>query len=95
MTTAVAQWGNSLAVRIPRSISSVLSLRRGDEVSIMVNERGNIEIAAAQPRHRRVVAAPGVTFDTLFAGYAGTSEDSGDAWPSDDLVGAEREAWLS
>lgn len=95
MTTAVAQWGNSLAIRIPRSILNLVSLRQGDEVSISVNDRGNIEIAATQLKHRRVSPVQGVTFDSLFAGYEGARGDSADAWPSDNLVGEEREAWLS
>lgn len=93
MTTAVAMWGNSAAIRIPKMILRLVSLRQGDPVEITVNERGNIEISAARPAHRRVVARPGVTFESLFAGYDGPRHDSSEMWPDDDLVGAEERAW--
>ncbi len=32
----VAKWGNSLAVRLPRSVVEVLALREGDEIDIRV-----------------------------------------------------------
>lgn len=93
MITAVGTWGNSAAVRIPRAMLSLLRLRRGDEVEIGVNERGNIEIAPAARAHRRVEPTPGVTFESLFADYGGGRHDSSPAWADEGMVGAEAGAW--
>ena len=92
MTTAVAMWGNSAAIRLPKSILRLASLVPGDEVSITVNERGNIEIAA-EKAHRRVLPTQGLSFDSVFSGYTGGRYDASSAWPSEDMAGAEREVW--
>jgi antitoxin MazE len=34
----VAQWGNSLAVRLPASLVDVLALRAGDDIEIVVGD---------------------------------------------------------
>lgn len=99
MTTAsvtkIASWGNSDAVRIPRALLRLVGLSSGDSVDIVVNERNNIEIVPKGRAHRRVKPARGVTFDSLFANYDSTEAKSAlpPAWPNDDMVGAEFEAW--
>ena len=93
MATTIAPWGNSEAVRIPRDVLRSVGLRRGDQVSFEVNHSGRIEIIPQKQPHRRVEPARGVTFDTLFKGYEGGCLAGGDAWPNDDLVGAEWDSW--
>jgi len=34
----VAKWGNSLAVRLPAAVVSVLDLREGDDVEIVIDD---------------------------------------------------------
>jgi antitoxin MazE len=36
----VAKWGNSLAVRLPVSVAEALDLKEGDEVQVVVAEKG-------------------------------------------------------
>jgi antitoxin MazE len=36
----VAKWGNSLAVRLPASVTDALDLKEGDDVQIVVAEKG-------------------------------------------------------
>ncbi|MBR3317718.1 MAG: hypothetical protein IKG21_07910 [Atopobiaceae bacterium] len=93
MTTTVSMWGNSVAVRIPRAILGLVNLAAGDQVNLMVNERGNIELSAVKEKHRHVQPAKAVTFDSVFAGYDGNRLDSSSAWPNDDMVGSEKGAW--
>ena len=50
MTTQVAKWGNSLALRIPRSVAAAMDVRDGDAVEVTV-ERGAIVIRPAAPRY--------------------------------------------
>ena len=92
MSTAIAAWGNSAAVRIPAIKLRQAGLTKGDPVQIDVNERGNLELYAST-EHRRGARRQLVGFDELFAGYRGTRLDVGDPWGNNELIGAEREAW--
>lgn len=46
----VARWGNSLALRIPKSVASALELKEGDEVTVTVG--GPHEIGLHRPQDR-------------------------------------------
>ena len=53
MTTKIQQWGNSLALRIPKSFAQGINLGRGTEVSISIS-RGRLIVGAApkpKPKH--------------------------------------------
>lgn len=45
----IAKWGNSLAVRLPRSVVEALALREGDMIEIEVAGARSLEIAKAPP----------------------------------------------
>ena len=51
----VAKWGNSLAVRLPRSVVDALDLREGDSIEIAVAGAHSFEIAKA-PTNRDLIA---------------------------------------
>lgn len=67
----VAKWGNSLAVRLPRSVVEALGLREGDEVEISGQRARLLEIsrdrrreeALARIRAARWPLPPGYKFD--------------------------------
>ena len=40
----VARWGNSLAVRLPRSVIESMSLREGDEVELTPSGPGRLNV---------------------------------------------------
>lgn len=46
----VAKWGNSLAVRLPRSVVDVLELKEGDEIEIVVAGTRRFEVARDRSR---------------------------------------------
>ena len=48
--TQIARWGNSLAVRLPRSVARDAQLDAGDAVDVSV-DNGAIVIRAARPRY--------------------------------------------
>lgn len=50
MITRVARWGNSLALRIPRSVAAEFDVRDGDAVDVTV-ENGVITVRPATPRY--------------------------------------------
>ena len=43
----VAKWGNSLAIRLPRSVVEVLGLKEGDSIEIHVADRRSFAIEKA------------------------------------------------
>jgi antitoxin MazE len=48
--TQLAKWGNSLAVRIPKSVVGTARLREGDEVTLAVGKGGAIVM---RPQRRK------------------------------------------
>ena len=95
MTTKVVQWGNSDAVRIPKEMLRRVGLKRGDTIEIEINAAGRLELLPSTETHRRVVPTRKILAEELFRTYNGNRLDNRDAWPNDDLIGAEREAWQS
>lgn len=55
MTTRIQQWGNSLALRIPRSFASQLRVERGSEVDLSL-ERGRLVLRPTKPARYRLEA---------------------------------------
>lgn len=51
----VAKWGNSLAVRLPRSVVEALGLKEGDDIEIHVAGERSFEVARA-PSVQEVLA---------------------------------------
>lgn len=92
-STTISAWGNSDGIRIPKSILRAVGLRTGDQVNVRASRTGAIEISPVGKPHRHVKPLSGVSFDSLFEGYDGPIGPF-EAWPDDDFVGAEREAWF-
>ena len=53
MKTLVQRWGNSLALRIPKTFAEEISVREGDEVEMNVT-KGRLVIAPRPPRDFRL-----------------------------------------
>ena len=49
MTTTIQKWGNSLAVRIPKSVSQQIRVNEGDDVELRVEAEGLL----VRPARRR------------------------------------------
>ncbi|MDR1088980.1 MAG: AbrB/MazE/SpoVT family DNA-binding domain-containing protein [Coriobacteriales bacterium] len=93
MSTPIAQWGNSCAVRLPKEKLRLVGLKQGDLIEVEVNQSGHLEIVPRSKAHRRTIPSRLVTFEELFKGYEGGRLDNRDAWPNDDLMGKELDAW--
>lgn len=48
---AIAKWGNSLALRLPRSMAESVNLQEGTPVKLRI-EGGSIVITPARPKYR-------------------------------------------
>lgn len=67
----VAQWGNSLAVRLPSAVVETLALKEGDQIEIRILDRSKFgvvrdrsgEKAIERMRRLRRPLPPGFTFD--------------------------------
>jgi antitoxin MazE len=57
MTTSVAKWGNSLGLRLPKTVAQAAQLEEGDQVEITV-QKGAIVIRPSKPAYslRQLVA---------------------------------------
>ncbi|GHT79817.1 hypothetical protein FACS1894104_5090 [Actinomycetota bacterium] len=93
MGTAIATWGHSAAIRIPKHLLQAAGLKNGDHVGLEVNNRGHLEVIPAKTAHRHVRVTNGLTFVELFKDYQGERLNNSDAWHDDSLVGAEKSAW--
>ena len=51
MHATIAKWGNSLALRLPRSIAADANLAEGSPVEILV-EDSSLVVRAARPKYR-------------------------------------------
>jgi antitoxin MazE len=49
MKTRVTKWGNSLAVRIPKSVAQQAGIKQGDDLEIAVPGKGKIGLKNSQP----------------------------------------------
>ena len=60
MTTLLAKWGNSLALRIPKAVAAEVDVHDGDAVDVSV-QNGVIVVRPAAPRYSIDDLAAGIT----------------------------------
>ncbi len=51
MTLRIARWGNSLAVRLPRTLARDAGLGEGDEVEAALADDGAVTLRRCRPRY--------------------------------------------
>lgn len=54
MGVKVAEWGNSLAIRIPKDVVEALDLHKGDEIEVRVTGDGSLEVARDDRRAKAI-----------------------------------------
>jgi antitoxin MazE len=54
-TVQVSKWGNSLAVRLPKTLVEELGLKEGDELDVVAARKGTIEVETKEERRRRAI----------------------------------------
>lgn len=60
MTTVLSKWGNSLALRIPKSVAAQLDVQDGDTVEVAVHD-GAIVIRPSAPKYSIEELVEGIT----------------------------------
>ena len=80
MITKVQKWGNSLAVRIPRSVAKETPLCSGDSITLALQD-GQIVIAPIRPQKYRLEALlKGVTAQNRHTEVATGDATGQEAW---------------
>ncbi len=64
MHTQISKWGNSLAVRLPKSLTDELDIGNGSNVDLTI-EKGRIVIALTKPKYRLQDLLDGITEDNI------------------------------
>jgi antitoxin MazE len=52
----VSKWGNSLAVRLPKTLVEELGLKEGDQLNVVAARDGAIEVETREDQRRRALA---------------------------------------
>ncbi|MBO4226254.1 AbrB/MazE/SpoVT family DNA-binding domain-containing protein [Bradyrhizobium neotropicale] len=65
----VSKWGNSLAVRLPKTLVDQLGLKEGDELNIVVAKDGVLEVETAEAQRQRALDRLAKLNWTLPEGY--------------------------
>ncbi|MCA1457270.1 AbrB/MazE/SpoVT family DNA-binding domain-containing protein [Bradyrhizobium sp. BRP22] len=65
----VSKWGNSLAVRLPKTLVDQLGLKEGDELNIVAAKDGVLEVESAEAQRQRALDRLAKLNWTLPKGY--------------------------
>ncbi len=75
----MVKWGNSLAIRIPKSVSEEAQLREGDHLILEVEAPGSVALRAAnRPTLKELLS--GITSDNLHNEQSWGNEVGNEIW---------------
>ena len=79
--TKLSQWGNSLAIRLPQALVNELSIRRGEEVELHIENDGFRVVIPSTPKKFTLdELLAGVTPDNLHGEIAWGKPQGKEAW---------------
>ena len=79
MTTQIAKWGNSLGLRLPKSVTLEAQLGEGDRVEVSVTN-GAIVIRPSRPAYVLEDLVSKITAKNRHAEFAWGAPEGGEAW---------------
>ena len=79
MRVRIQKWGNSLAVRIPRSVAADTGLREGSEVDVVAQD-GSVRIQPLNPRFDLSDLVRGIKPANRHGEIGFGSKQGGEAW---------------
>jgi antitoxin MazE len=65
MTATIQKWGNSLALRLPKSLAKEAHIAEGSRVELVRTEEGVLVKAGRKPRYRLSELLAGVTRENV------------------------------
>lgn len=77
VSVQVAKWGNSLAVRLPKSVVDALNLQPGDEIEIRVAAEREMEVRRVPARTDRIAQLRALR-GTLPGGFTWSRDEAHD-----------------
>ncbi|MDP9291182.1 MAG: AbrB/MazE/SpoVT family DNA-binding domain-containing protein [Verrucomicrobiota bacterium] len=79
MNGTIQKWGNSLALRIPRSIADEIELQQGDSVKMEITS-GVLAIRPARPRYQLAELVRGITAENCHKESDWGKAEGSEAW---------------
>ena len=76
----VSKWGNSLAVRLPKTLVEQLGLKEGDELNVVAARQDVIEVETREQQRRRALARMAERNWTLPADYKFDRDEANARW---------------
>ena len=65
MESSVQQWGNSLAIRIPKHLANEIRLTKGSKVELTVTQNNLVISPSKRPRYALEELVAGITPESL------------------------------
>ncbi len=79
--TKISQWGNSLAIRLPQALVNELSIHRGEEVELHIEENGfRVVVPSAPKKFMLDELLAGITPDNLHEEFSWGKPQGKEAW---------------
>jgi antitoxin MazE len=77
----VSKWGNSLAIRLPQPMAAALSIEKGTQVELQMEENGFRVIVPSTPRSFTLAELlQGITPDNLHGEYDWGKPQGNEVW---------------
>jgi antitoxin MazE len=79
MKATIQKWGNSLAVRIPKSITKDSGVSEGSNIDIMI-ENGNIILSPREKEYSLKVLLNNITIENIHSEIPTGDQTGGEIW---------------
>jgi antitoxin MazE len=79
MKATIQKWGNSLAVRIPKSITKDSMVSEGSNIDIMI-ENGNIILSPREKEYSLKVLLNNITIENIHSEISTGDQTGGEIW---------------
>jgi antitoxin MazE len=79
MKATIQKWGNSLAVRIPKSITKDSGVTEGSNIDIMI-ENGNIILSPGEKEYSLKMLLKKITLENIHSEVSTGDQTGGEIW---------------
>jgi antitoxin MazE len=79
MKATIQKWGNSLAIRIPKSIAKDSRVSEGSNIDIMI-ENGNIILSPREKEYSLKMLLKNITVENIHSEISTDDQTGGEIW---------------